>query len=315
MTFASIGFWASFAIVLCGFGFLSWLFMDRAWRAAGELVYPARRLPTTRPSDYGLAPEPITVQTPNGGLLHGWYAPAPDNAKGTIICCHGYAGDCSPDLVYAPLFNRAGYNVCLFDFVGHGTSEGDRTSLVYYERRDLLAVLEYLRKRGVDRVGLIGFSMGGAIALSTAPLSPMVIGVVSDSTFAELQTAILHATLERGIPAFLSRFVSWLVIFLAGVRVRANLFSADPIHAIGKISPRPVLIIHGQADSSIPVSDAYLLYQAAREPKELWIVPNANHRMIEEVAAEEYRWRIVDFFDRAFNTAPARTPALPTITS
>jgi fermentation-respiration switch protein FrsA (DUF1100 family) len=58
--------------------------------------------------------------------------------------------------------------------------------------------------------------------------------------------------------------------------------------------------MHGTADEAVPVEEAHRLFDAANEPKELWIVPGANHRMIEEVAAEEYQRRLVEFFDRAF---------------
>ncbi len=297
-----IGLWSTCAIVLVGFMFLGVVLVGRAWQAAGELVYPARRPPASSPSDYGLAAEAISFKTRDGLILHGWFVPASGQAKGTLVFSHGYAGDCSPDLVYVPLLNRAAYNVCLFDFRGHGTSEGDFTSVVYYERGDLMDAIDFLRRKGISRVGLVGFSMGGAIALATAPLCPEVVAVVSDSTFGELTTIIRNAAVLRGFPYPGALLVGWLVELLASFRVRANLFSADPIHTIAKISPRPVLIMHGEADTAIPVSEAYRLFRAAREPKELWVVPGAGHRQIEAVQPEEYRRRLVQFFDRAFNT-------------
>ncbi len=244
--------------------------------------------------------EPVAFMSQDGLTLRGWFSAAPVPVKGTIVCSHGYAGDCSPDLIYAPLFNRAGYNVMLFDYRGHGASEGKFTSLVYYERGDLLCALEYLRSRGIERVGLIGFSMGGAITLATAPLSPMVVGAVSDCTFGELNRIIRAVAEERGAPRVIAALLGYLVEMAAGVRLHANLFSADPIRHVAEISPRPVLIMHGEADEAIPVSEAFRLYGTAREPKELWTVPGARHRRIEDVAPEEYRRRVIEFFDRAF---------------
>ena len=141
------------------------------------------------------------------------------------------------------------------------------------------------------------------MALSAAPASPIVIGVVSDCTFSELNRIIRNAALQRRVPPPLAGLIGWLVESLAGLRLHANLFSADPIHAISKISPCPVLIMHGEADDAVPVSEAFRLYHAAREPKQLWIVPGAGHRAIEEVAPDEYRRRVVDFFDRAFHSS------------
>lgn len=270
-----------------------------AWRGAGELIHPPRRPPVTTPADFGLAAEPISFSSREGLTLRGWFIPAP-NPKGTIVLSHGYAGDCSPDLIYAPLFHQARYNTLLFDYRGHGSSDGDFTSLVYFERGDLLAALDFLRARGIARVGLLGFSMGGAIALATAPLSPMVVGVISDCAFAEVRRIVEHAARARGVPAALAPWVGWLTELCASVRLRANLFSADPIRWVGRIAPRPVLIVHAGKDASVPVGEAQRLFRAAREPKELWIVPDALHRKIEEIAPDEYRRRVLEFFDRAF---------------
>lgn len=297
-----IGLLFTLAIFLGGLVFLGAVLMGRAWQAAGELVYPPRRPPASCPPDYGLTAEAISFETRDGLILRGWFIPAPGRAKGTLVFSHGYAGDCSPDLVYVPFLNRAAYNVCLFDFRGHGTSEGDFTSIVHYERGDLIDAIDFLRRKGISRVGLVGFSMGGAIALATTPLCPEVVAVASDSTFSELTAIIRNAAVQRGFPRLGAVLVSRLVVLLASLRVRANLFSADPIRTIAKISPRPVLIMHGEADTAIPVGEAYRLFRAACEPKELWVVPGAEHRQIETIQPEEYRCRLVQFFDRAFNS-------------
>lgn len=282
-----------------------------AWSGAGQLTHPARHPATNSPQDYGLEFEPIAFKTRDGLTLRGWFIPAARgiDPKGTIVFSHGYSGDCSPDLVYAPLFHQAGFNLLFFDYRGHGASGGDFTSLVYFERGDLLAALDFLRARGIERVGLMGFSMGGAVALATAPHSPMVVGVISDSAFADLHSIVQQSATARGVPKLLAPLMGWLVVLFASLRLRANLFSADPIRWVDKMAPRPVLIMHGAEDEAIPVSEAQRLFRAARQPKELWVVPGAAHRKIEKVAREEYRRRVIDFFARAFaseNTTPRR---------
>ncbi|MBI4789553.1 MAG: alpha/beta fold hydrolase [Chloroflexi bacterium] len=281
--------------------------LHRAWRAAGQLIYPARRSAGSTPATYGLTAEAISFRTHDGLTLRGWWVPTSFPAKGTVVFSHGYAGDCSPDLVYVPLFNRAGYNICLFDYRGHGASDGRFTSLVYFERRDLLAALDFLRARGIERVGLMGFSMGGAIALAVAAQSPMVVGVVSDCSFGAIHRIIANAARQRGAPEPFATVIGWLVELMASVRLRANLFSADPIHSIARIAPRPVLIMHGEADEAIPCSQARQLFETARQPKELWLVPHAGHRRIEDVAPAEYRQRVIEFFDRAFSASQLAT--------
>ncbi len=269
------------------------------WRGATELIHPPHRRAIASPADYHLSFENISFATRDGLTLRGWFIPA-ENPHGTIVVCHGYTGDCSPDLQYAPLFHQHDYNMLFFDFRGHGMSDGDYTSLVYFERTDLLAALDHLQTRGIAQAGLFGLSMGGAIALATAPLSPMVVGVVSDSTFDELWRMIAHQARKRGFPPIFAQMLGGLVIAIASLRLRANLFSADPVWWVGKIAPRPILLMHGSRDDDAPNDHAQRLFDAAREPKELWNVPNAAHRKIEEIARDEYRQRLVEFFDRAF---------------
>ena len=267
-----------------------------AWQGMRQLIYAKHISPSQSPNDIGLSAEKISFQNHAGQTLRGWFIPAP-NAKGTIVFAHGYAGDCSPDLVYAPLFYRAGYNTLFFDLRGHGASDPSPISMVYFERDDLSCALDFLKSRGIQRVGLVGFSMGGAVALTTAAINPMVIGIISDCTFANIEMAVASRIVLHGIPYWIATKLGWVIIALASIRLRANLFSANPLRWIDKISPRPLLIMHGAQDVDVPVESAYLLFKTAREPKQLWIVPNATHRKIEEVAPEEYQRRLVQFFD------------------
>ena len=277
----------------------STLVLTTTWRAATQLIHPPHRQPETSPSDYQLDAETISFSTVDGLTLRGWFIAAPD-AHGTIILCHGYTGNCSPDLRYAPMFYARGYNTLYFDFRGHGASDGDYTSLVFFERRDLLAAIEFLQSRGIPRMGLLGFSMGGAVALATAPLCPRVVGVISDCAFAELQTVVRAAARQRGMPSIVAAPISWFIMAFAGLRLRANLFAADPIRWVSRITPRPILLMHAVNDTDAPASEARRLFDAANEPKALWLVPGATHRDIESVAHDEYHTRVIEFFDRAF---------------
>lgn len=272
-----------------------------AWRGATLLIHPPHRRATITPADYHLPFENISIVTRDGFTLRGWFIPA-ENARGTIVVCHGYAGECTPDLQYAPLLHRHHFNTLFFDFRGHGMSDGNYTSLVYFERFDLLAALDYLKARGIERVVLLGLSMGGAIALATTPLSAMVVGVISDSTFSELWRVVARNVERRGVPSPLTWMIGRLVVVIASLRLRANLFSADPIHHIHRIAPRPILLMHAANDVEVPVVQAYQLFNAAREPKALWVVPNAVHRKIEDVAPTEYQQRLLEFLDRVFPT-------------
>jgi dipeptidyl aminopeptidase/acylaminoacyl peptidase len=258
-----------------------------------------RRVPDapSDPARYGLTYEQVTFSSRDGLTLRGWFIPAPE-VRGTVVFCHGHAGSMDPDVKYAPAFNERGYNVLMFDFRGHGRSEGQHVSMGYYERRDLLGAVDYLEKRGIDRVGVLGFSMGGAVAMATAPHSEAIRAVVSDGGFARLSDTIAAGVREQGLPSFLASLVGHLIVWLMGLRLGCSPSGADPIHWVDKIAPRALFIIHGALDPFVAVEEARELYAAASEPKEIWIVPEAGHRQADRHHPEEYRHRVLAFFDQ-----------------
>jgi alpha-beta hydrolase superfamily lysophospholipase len=266
-----------------------------------------RRVPDapSDPAQYGLPYEGVAFTSRDGLTLCGWFIPAPE-AKGTVIFCHGHAGSMDPDVKYAPAFHERGYNVLMFDFRGHGRSEGQRVSMGYYERQDLLGAIDYLRGREIDCVGVLGFSMGGAVAMATAPQSEAIRAVVSDGGFARLSDAIAAGVRERaassrsgqGLPGFLASLVGHLIIWLTGLRLGCSLSEADPIRWMDEIAPRALFIIQGALDPFVTVEEAGELYAAAGEPKEIWVVPEAGHRQADRRHPEEYRHRVLAFFDQ-----------------
>ncbi|MCL6432364.1 MAG: alpha/beta fold hydrolase [Anaerolineae bacterium] len=264
---------------------------------ARELIAPRFDRTATTPADLCLPYEDVWFTTSDGLRLHGWYVPA-ERPRGTVIFLHGHGGTPAPDLIYVPGFRERGFSVLLFDFRAHGQSEGRFTSIGYFERRDLAAAVRFLEERGVRRVGLLGFSMGAVVAMATAGDLPNVAAVVADCGFAELQSVVAFGARARGVPAFLSGIVGWLVVLLASLRLGAPLWTADPIRHVGRISPRPLLLIQAGRDAYVPVRDGLRLYAAAGEPKELWSVPEAEHRAVDKVHKEEYMERVLGFFER-----------------
>lgn len=262
-----------------------------------QLIAPRFDRPSATPADLGLPCEEVYLTTADGRRLHAWFVPAAD-PRGTVIFLHGHSGTPAPDLQYVPAFRARGYNVFLPTFRAHGNSDGHLTSVGYYERRDLAAAVEHLAGRGIHRVGLLGFSMGAAVAMSAAGDLPGVTGVVADCGFAELWQAAAAGARDRGLSAPVAAAVGRLIVLLASLRLRAPLWAADPIRHVGRISPRPLLIIQGGRDAYVPATEAQRLYAAAGEPKELWLVPEAEHRAVDQVEPEAYYERVLGFFDR-----------------
>ena len=261
------------------------------------LIAPEFERSSITPADHGLPYEDVWFTSSDGLRLHGWLVPAP-TPRGTVIFCHGHGGSPAPDLCYVPAFRDRGLSVLLIDFRGHGQSEGRFTSLGYYERRDLLGAIACLQERGIHRVGVLGFSMGAAVAMSTAPDAPAVAAVVADCGFAELWRTVAAGARDRGIPRALAGPTGRLVVGLASLRLGAPLWRADPIRHVARVSPRPLLIIQGGADPYVPASEAKRLFAAAGDPKELWLVPEAGHRAVDQIQPEAYHARVVGFFEK-----------------
>jgi fermentation-respiration switch protein FrsA (DUF1100 family) len=264
----------------------------------GSNYLMARRKPDApaSPADVNLAFEDAEFRSGDGTLLRGWYIPAQTSNR-TVIICPGANGSIDADVAVLPWFHLLDLNVLIFDWRGHGRSDGETTTLGYDERYDLIAAVEYAKARGALNIGVLGFSLGGAVALSTAAICPDIQAVAADSAFVHIVTAAAAGLTERGLPDGLSYSIARLILTTAGLRLGKNLFEADPVRWIDRVAPRPVLLIYGERDPFAPRAEVELLYRRAGEPKDIWRVPGAAHREIQVLQPDEYRQRLTRFFE------------------
>jgi len=290
-------FWIPFIIILLiltlGLG-LSFLFTRRS--QLGE---------THSPGEYGLNYEAVEFKATDGLTLRGVWIPRQGSDKAVIIL-HGHRGSYDFDLYRAPALHEAGFNVFLFDFRAHGRSEGKHMTFGYEERRDVQGAIEFLHSRGVKHVGLLGFSYGGMASMLATPVSPDVEAVITDGGPARIRTAIAARGIEMGFPEWLTKPIAWLIISMASLRLRINLFKYEPIRWVGKITPHPILFIHGGLDQYLPDFDE--LYSAANQPKELWRLPEAGHTTASQLYPEEHTRRVIEFFSRHLGIHIIKTP-------
>ena len=233
-----------------------------------SLVYFPDRELYGDPADVGLAFADLTIPTEDGERLHAWWIPArAAPAGGHVLFFHGNAGNVSHRMEHALALTAAGLDVLLVDYRGYGRSTG-RPSEEGLHRDARAARAALLAGGRVDPARLVymGESLGGAVALRLAVETPP-LACVLQSTFTSLRDVA-----RQHYPAALSS--------LAG--------DAYPNRERIALLRAPVLILHGDVDEIVPVSHAEALFEAAREPRRLHIVPGAGHNDLVQVMGPSY---------------------------
>jgi pimeloyl-ACP methyl ester carboxylesterase len=235
--------------------------------------------------------EDVAFQGAGDTSVHGWLLPSRDGA--TIVLTHGSGADRTQVVPLAATLVRGGFGVLLFDWPGHGESEGF-PGYGEPEREALSSALDFLTSREVGgRIGVFGFSLGAWIVAQVAPLDSRVGAVVLEGAPTDLVEQTRHEYRRWGPLAQWSALLA-----LRGTGVWHGPYPSDTLPLL---APRPLLIIAGVDDTSVPPSMAERLFRAAREPKELWIVPGANHGEAWRVAGREYEERVTRFFAAALS--------------
>ena len=245
------------------------------------------------PGDLGLDYEPVRIVTHDGLTLTGWLVPAARDTTTAVVVMHGFSGHRLPELAAFVPWLAERHHVLQFDFRGHGESDPSVVTLGAHERRDVEAAVAFLASRQLGPIALFGVSMGAAIALVAAPDVP-VAAVVADAAFAELHHPIANRMREVGYP--LPGLGARAIVAAAAVRARSRL--ADPLHSVARIAPRALLVIAPKDDSLISWRQSLRLFEAAGEPKELYVAEGAGHAEAYAVDPERYRQVVLDFLER-----------------
>jgi uncharacterized protein len=277
-------------------GFSAWM----ARRQALTWVHPPRIMPDETPADRDLTDwEAVQFFSADDTALVGWLVrPTVESNGATIILLHGLGGHRGSMLDQAVILGNAGYQTLLFDLRAHGGSGGTVSTLGYRESDDVGAALAYLRSRSdVDneRIGILGFSLGGVTAIRAAAQYPELRAVVAESAFrspADTITPILQALTGRAPFPFADAVLFWV-----NQETGVDVYAVRPIEDITRLAPRPLLLIQGEQDTVVPASDAQALYDAAAEPKRLTLIPNAAHGGFQAADPEGYPALLRSFFD------------------
>jgi pimeloyl-ACP methyl ester carboxylesterase len=247
---------------------------------AGALLYPSRRVSAAAP------PQGCQQRTFTGAgvRLHGWSCDPVEPANGrSVVYLHGIADNADSARNVAARFQRSGFRFTAYDSRAHGRSEGQHCTYGFWERHDLVHVLD---QTNAARVTLIGHSLGAAVALQAAAIDPRVETVVAAASFSDLRTI---AT-ERA-PFFFTAPIVNRAFQQAEAAARFTVSEVSPLAAAPSIRA-DVLLVHGMADSETSPSHSQRIHGALNGRKQLMLVPAAGHNdvMRAEVWTEIDRW-------------------------
>jgi pimeloyl-ACP methyl ester carboxylesterase len=292
--------------------------------AADRLTVAKRSFTPDTPLTYGMRYEDVIFPAREDGLkIAAWYIPVEGQAAANtpaIVMVHGWTasrtiGYNQHFLNMAKALHEAGFAVMMIDLRGHGQSEAAHVSFGVYERRDVLAAIDDLLARGHQpgKIGLLGTSMGAASVIGAAAENPAVGAVVTDSLFAEVYPVIEGQWVAvSGIPTIYLHTTLTMFELMHGY----DLATARPVEEIKQVAPRPLLMIHCQADAQIPI-DHFQRLQAAAPWAETWLVDECRHAEIYEFVPQEYDQKVVGFFkagllqeEMVYPALDVRVPAL-----
>lgn len=228
----------------------------------------------------------LDLITEDGIRLSAWYTPPRKGA--VILLAHGY-GDNRPEWVHVMLAKK-GYGVLSWDARAHGESDGEISTVGYLEVLDVKAALDFvLAQPDVSHVGAWGGSMGGATLIRATAQFPEIEALFVDSSFASLNDEF----------DFLVPYpvINPLAKFLAEWQTGFSIKDLDLVKDIARIGPRPVYIVHSLGDTVAPPDAGEKLFNAANEPRFLWVEEDAAHLSIHLVNERRYQRRLIGFFD------------------
>jgi pimeloyl-ACP methyl ester carboxylesterase len=240
-----------------------------------------------------------SFRTDDGLLLRGYYVPSRNGA--VVVMGHGIAANRMYFLPDAEMLARHGYGALFFDWRAHGESEGELSTWGDREQRDLRAALDFVSNLpdvSQGRIAVLGFSSGASAVALGAAADPRARAVILEAPYTSFDEELRSKMSGRG---FLSLWPALLTVRYYGI----DTHTVRPVDEVAAIAPRPVLFIVGARDDDTPEPVVRRVYDAALEPKRIWVVDGARHGDYQKVAPEGCAREIIGFLDEALFGAKA----------
>ncbi len=279
------------------------LFSGAAWYFSSVLMHPGPFECTKEhfvycgdPLEQGIPFEKIEFQSPDGLIIRGWYMPAGKSTK-AVVFAHGRGANRNEGMRFAGSLHDAGYALLTFDFRHCGESAKSFNSMGFHEKKDVIAAVDFLEnKKGMKGIGLMGWSQGASTGILAMAEDKRIKAGIFEGGFANAADVIAEgAARDFGLPRLpLLPVVLWLY----GVRGKLDTDAMNPEKAIGTIAPRPVYIIHGDADTMVYYSHGERIYKAAGQPKQMWTVKGGPHVECWQMDRKRAEGSVKEFFKK-----------------
>ncbi len=249
--------------------------------------------------ELGLVYEEVSFPTSDDIILRGWYFPVEGADAPAVLYAPATSKDQRSGLSLVRPLHEAGFNVLLFSYRGYGLSDGHVHGFSYGAREsmDVDAAVRYLHEvKGIQRIGALGHSAGAVSIILSAARNADIDAIVAASPFRSMEE-IWNTNRPAFIPLPMFELMIRMSEFLKG-------FSRDqvrPLDVIADIAPRPLLIIHGVNDKRITVEQAQALFDAAAEPKQMWLYEDIGHAQVRTIVMDEHIDEIITFLGDALN--------------
>ena len=197
-----------------------------------------------------------------------------ERAKGTVVLFHGYGGTKSSMLDKSDVFLKLGYNTFLVDFMGSGGSEGNQTSIGFFEAEQVKTCLDYLKEKGEQNIYLFGTSMGAVAilkAINDHAIQPK--GIMLECPFGSMYKTVCARFKSMHTPTFP---MAGLMVFWGGVQNGFWAFGHNPIKYAGNVTC-PTLLLYGAKDVKVSREEINHLFVSLKGDKTLKIYLEAGH--------------------------------------
>lgn len=226
-----------------------------------------------------------TIFLKSNKQIECWLIPR-QNAKGTVIIFHGFSGYKSSMLDKAEEFFSLGYSTLLVDFMGSGGSEGNQTTIGYFEAEQVKTSFEYIAAKGEKNIFLFGTSMGSvAIMKAIHDFDIKPAGIIIECPFGSMYKTVCARFRLMNAPSFP---MAGLLVFWGGVQNGFWAFGHNPINYAKKINC-PTLLMYGKEDKKVSRAEIDAIFSNLKGKKQLKIYERAGHENLLNKYGKEWR--------------------------